>query len=65
MARASFVKRVVYTIDEFPFRDRELAEPTWAPMIDRQIRWPRARALPPAQMTGQQVAQSQMPFTVS
>ncbi len=40
MARASFVKRVVYTIDEFPFRDRELAEPTWAPMIDRQIRWP-------------------------
>ena len=32
--------RLVYTIDEFPFRGRELAEPTWAPMIDRQIRWP-------------------------
>lgn len=38
--------RLVYTIDEFPFRGRELAEPTWAPMIDRQIRWsalPRCR----------------------
>jgi hypothetical protein len=32
--------RLVYTIDEFPFRGRELAEPTSAPMIDRQIRWP-------------------------
>jgi hypothetical protein len=31
--------RLVYTIDEFPFRGRELAEPTWAPMAARQIAW--------------------------
>jgi hypothetical protein len=31
--------RLVYTIDEFPFRGRELSEPTYATMIDRQIDW--------------------------
>jgi hypothetical protein len=31
--------RLVYTIDEFPFHGRELAEPTWAPMLERRIRW--------------------------
>jgi len=35
--------RLVYTIDEFPFRGRELAEPTWATMLERQV---RPRALP-------------------
>ena len=35
--------RLVYTIDEFPFAGRELAEPTWATMARRDLRW---RALP-------------------
>jgi hypothetical protein len=38
--------RLVYTIDEFPFRGRELAEPTYATMIERQVDWkttPRCR----------------------
>jgi hypothetical protein len=33
--------RLVYTIDEFPFRGRELAESTWAPMLEHRIRWSR------------------------
>ncbi len=38
--------RLVYTIDEFPFRGRELAEPTWATMLTREVTWaklPRCR----------------------
>jgi hypothetical protein len=31
--------RLVYTIDEFPFRGRELAEPTFATMFARQLDW--------------------------
>jgi len=31
--------RLVYTIDEVPFRGRELTEPTWQTMLARQIRW--------------------------
>jgi hypothetical protein len=55
--------RLVYTIDEFPFRGRELGEPTFATLFSRQLDWqatpgcpvgargssrPRARARPPA-----------------
>jgi hypothetical protein len=39
--------RLVYTIDEFPFRGRELAEPTFATMLARELDWrttPRCRA---------------------
>jgi hypothetical protein len=31
--------RLVYTIDEFPFKGRELAEPTFATMIERALDW--------------------------
>jgi hypothetical protein len=31
--------RLVYTIDEFPFKGRELAEPTFATMIARELDW--------------------------
>jgi hypothetical protein len=31
--------RLVYTIDEFPFRGRELAEPTYATMFARDLDW--------------------------
>jgi hypothetical protein len=31
--------RLVYTIDEFPFKGRELAEPTFATMIARELAW--------------------------
>ena len=31
--------RLVYTIDEFPFRGRELGEPTWATMLTREVSW--------------------------
>jgi hypothetical protein len=31
--------RLVYTIDEFPFRGRELAEPTFATMLARELDW--------------------------
>jgi hypothetical protein len=31
--------RLVYTIDEFPFRGRELAAPTFATMIARELDW--------------------------
>ena len=31
--------RLVYTIDEFPFRGRELGEPTWATMLAREVSW--------------------------
>jgi hypothetical protein len=31
--------RLVYTIDEFPFRGREVAEPTWATMLTREVSW--------------------------
>jgi hypothetical protein len=39
--------RLVYTIDEFPFKGRELAAPTFATMIARELDWqatPRCRA---------------------
>jgi cytochrome c554/c'-like protein len=39
--------RLVYTIDEFPFKGRELGEPTFATMIARELDWtttPRCRA---------------------
>jgi hypothetical protein len=43
--------RLVYTIDELPFRGRELAEPTYATMLTRELPWPRLpacrRASPP------------------
>jgi hypothetical protein len=29
--------RLVYTIDEFPFRGRELPVPTWATMVEREL----------------------------
>jgi hypothetical protein len=32
--------RLVYTIDEFPFRGRELAEPTYAQVAARELSWP-------------------------
>jgi len=41
--------RLVYTIDEFPLRGRELAEPTYATMIERELDWrttPRCPARP-------------------
>jgi hypothetical protein len=38
-AAISLELRLVYTIDELPFRGRELAEPTWQTMITRDIRW--------------------------
>jgi hypothetical protein len=31
--------RLVYTIDEFPFKGRELAAPTFATMIARELDW--------------------------
>ena len=31
--------RLVYTIDEFPFRGREVGEPTWATMLTREVSW--------------------------
>jgi hypothetical protein len=31
--------RLVYTIDEFPFRRRELSEPTYATMLARDVDW--------------------------
>ncbi|HEY7371492.1 MAG TPA: multiheme c-type cytochrome [Polyangia bacterium] len=34
--------RLVYTIDEFPFAGRELREPTYATMIERQVDWQSA-----------------------
>jgi hypothetical protein len=33
--------RLVFTIDEFPFRGRELAESTWATMLTREVTWTR------------------------
>jgi hypothetical protein len=32
--------RLVYTIDEFPFRGRELADPTYVTMFEDELRWP-------------------------
>ena len=31
--------RLVYTIDEFPFRGRELGEPTFTTMLARDLDW--------------------------
>lgn len=36
-AAISLELRLVYTIDEFPFRGRELSEPTWATMLTRDV----------------------------
>jgi hypothetical protein len=41
--------RLVYTIDEYPFRGRELAEPTWATMFARELEW---RQLPACERSG-------------
>ena len=35
--------RLVYTIDEFPFKGRELGEPTFATMITRDVDWATMR----------------------
>jgi hypothetical protein len=38
--------RLVYTIDEFPFRGRELPVPTWATMVERELDLGALRACP-------------------
>ena len=35
--------RLVYTIDEFPFKGRELGEPTYSTMITRELAWKAIR----------------------
>jgi len=45
--------RLVYTIDEFPFRGRELDERTWASMARQEIQWGElARCRPQVLPTG-------------
>jgi Cytochrome c554 and c-prime len=39
--------RLVYTIDEFPFPGRALAEPTYATITSRALDWPALSACPP------------------
>jgi len=38
--------RLVYTIDEFPFKGRELGEPTFATMITRDVDWATMQRCP-------------------